>query len=97
MDDRHWPLPPVVLLAPHLPTVAKTKGPRRTPDWRLRGILGQLEEQAAPDALEQIAATRSQPFAPTPGEPVAVKIITTTGAEMTTVIPADELAAALDT
>lgn len=60
-------------------------------DRRLRRLHKELKKAAAPDALEQIMSVRSQPF-PVTGNPVAVKIVTTTGAEMTAVIPAAEVA-----
>ena len=65
--------------------------PAARTDRRLRKLHKALKRAAAPDALEQIVSVRSQPFAVT-SNPVAVKIVTTTGAEMTKVLPAGEVA-----
>lgn len=62
-------------------------------DRRLNKLHKTLKKAAAPDALEQIISVRSQPFDVTDQE-IAVKIITTTGAEMTAVIPASDVACA---
>ena len=56
-------------------------------DRRLKKLHKALRKAAASDALEQIVSVRSQPFEVSDRD-VAVKIITTTGAEMTKVIPA---------
>lgn len=68
--------------------------PAARKDRRLKRLHKELRRAGDPDALRQIAATRSQPFAVT-GNPVAVKIVTTTGNEMTKVIPASEVTRAL--
>ncbi len=60
-------------------------------DRRLKKLHKALKKSAAPDALDQIISIRSQAFEVT-DQDVAVKIITTTGAEMTKVIPTSELA-----
>ncbi len=65
-------------------------------DRRLKKLHKSLKKAASPDALEQIISIRSQPFEMSE-HPVAVKIITTTGAEMTKVIPASEVAHCCDT
>ena len=62
-------------------------------DRRLKKLHKALKRSAAPDALDQIISIRSQPFDAADRE-VAVKIITTTGAEMTKVLPASDLEAA---
>ncbi|MDE0673544.1 MAG: DNA methyltransferase [bacterium] len=62
-------------------------------DRRLKKLLKALKKTAADDALAQIISTRSQPFEPT-GQTVAVKIITTTGAEMTKILPTSQVAQA---
>ena len=67
--------------------------PAARTDRRLRKLHKELKRAARPGALDQISSVRSQPFTPS-GNPVAVKIVTTTGAEMTTVIPAPQVAQA---
>ena len=67
--------------------------PAARTDRRLRKLHKELKRAARPGALDQISSVRSQPFTPS-GNPVAVKIVTTTGAEMTTVIPAARVAGA---
>ncbi len=59
-------------------------------DRRLKKLHKALKRSAAPDALDQIISIRSQPFDAADRD-VAVKIITTTGAEMTKVLPASDL------
>ena len=70
--------------------------PAAQDDRRLKKLHKSLKKAASPDALEQIISIRSQPFEMSE-HPVAVKIITTTGAEMTKVIPASEVAHCCDT
>ena len=56
----------------------------------LKRLIKELGRTADQDALDKIVSMRSQPFPPT-GKPVAVKIVTTTGAEMTALIHPDEI------
>ena len=62
-------------------------------DPNLKRLIKELGKTADEDALDKIVSLRSQPFEPT-GHPAAVKIVTTTGAEMTALIHHEELAAA---
>ncbi|MCQ3805228.1 MAG: DNA methyltransferase [bacterium] len=71
--------------------VARPNRTRGKPDRRLQAILNRLKISASSDAITNITSTRSQPFTTTE-KPVAVKIVTTTGAEMTTVIPTSQIA-----
>ena len=59
-------------------------------DPNLKRLIKELGRTADQDAKDKIVSMRSQPFPPT-GKPVAVKIVTTTGAEMTTLIHPDEI------
>lgn len=59
----------------------------------LQWLLKELGKAAEPNALDKIVSTRSQPF-PRTGNPVAVKIVTTTGAEMTALIHPEEVSEA---
>lgn len=59
-------------------------------DPNLKRLIKELGRTADQDAKDKIVSMRSQPFPPT-GNPVAVKIVTTTGAEMTTLIHPDEI------
>ena len=56
----------------------------------LKRLIKELGRTADQDALDKIVSMCSQPFPPT-GKPVAVKIVTTTGAEMTALIHPDEI------
>lgn len=60
----------------------------------LKRLIKELGRTADQDALDKIVSMRSQPFPPT-GKPVGVKIVTTTGAEMTALIHPDEIAETL--
>ena len=66
--------------------------PAARKDSNLKRLIKELGKTADEDALDKIVSLRSQPFPPT-GQPVAVKIVTTTGAEMTALIHPDEIAA----
>lgn len=66
--------------------------PAARKDSNLKRLIKELGKTADEDALDKIVSLRSQPFPPT-GRPVAVKIVTTTGAEMTALIHPDEIAA----
>lgn len=66
--------------------------PAARKDPNLKRLIKELGKTADEDALDKIVSLRSQPFPPT-GQPVAVKIVTTTGAEMTALIHPDEIAA----
>ena len=59
-------------------------------DPNLKRLIKELGKTADQDAKDKIVSMRSQPFPPT-GKPVAVKIVTTTGAEMTTLIHPNEI------
>lgn len=67
--------------------------PAARKDPNLKRLIKELGKTADEDALDKIVSLRSQPFEPT-GQPAAVKIVTTTGAEMTALIHHEELAAA---
>ena len=56
----------------------------------LKRLMKELGKKADKDAIDKIVSMRSQPFPPT-GQPVAVKIVTTTGAEMTALVHPEEI------
>ena len=59
-------------------------------DPSLKRLVKELGRMVYSDAVGDVVSMRSQPFKPS-GRPVAVKIVTTTGAEMTCVVPPDKL------
>ena len=67
--------------------------PASRKEKNLKRVLKELGKVADPDALDKIISTRSQPFPPK-RNPVAVKIVTTTGAEMTTLVHPEEISEA---
>ena len=64
--------------------------PAARKERNLERLMKELGKMADKDAIDKIISMRSQPFPPT-GQPVAVKIVTTTGAEMTTLVRPEEI------